>query len=293
MIRVMKAELFKLFKNKSFRVLCIVSIVLSIMTFITTTSVMDDLLEASTKGMSETQKQQMMNMVSSDSKEKNIVYSGSLGIQLRAKDPLNPTVLEVFHSSFGSGLTELLVGIFIAAFLAKEYSDKTIKNALSYGKKRSSFYLAKFMTILIGIAIILACLVTIPTIGSGILNGWGETFKVSQIGSMITTFIAALIANASMAAIIMIIAIAVKSNGGTIGISAGLFILIPSISSFLYGINKIFDKIYEVTPFYNIQLATSIYASNGDLFKSVIISLITIVLALLAGNEIFKMQDIN
>lgn len=293
MVRVMKAELFKLFKNRTFKVLCIVSLVLSIFTFIMTTSVMDNLIKEATKGMSKEQQQQMIDTISSSSNNKQVVTPGSIGMHIGGKDPLNPTVLEVFHSAFGVGVTEILMGIFVAAFLAKEYSNRTIKNALSYGKKRSKFYLSKFGAIVIGIAIILACLVVIPTVGSGIINGWGETFKVSQIGGIIGTFIAALLSNASVVAIIMIIAIAIKSNGGTIGISVGIFILLPTVGSFLYGINKVFDKIYEVTPFYNVQLSTSIYASNGDLIKSVIVSLITIVLSLLIGNEIFKKQDIK
>lgn len=136
MIRVMKAELFKLFKNKCFKVLCIVSLVLSIGVFVMTTSVMDNLMKEATKGMSKEQQQQMMDTISSSSDDKQVVTPGTLGMHLGGKDPLNPTVLEVFHSAFGVGVTEILIGIFVASFLAKEYSNKTIKNSLSYGKKR-------------------------------------------------------------------------------------------------------------------------------------------------------------
>ena len=186
-----------------------------------------------------------------------------------------------------------MIGILIAAFLAKEYSERTIKNVLAYGKSRTEFYLAKFIAIIIAIIILLACLVLISTIGSGIINGWGESFKVSQLLHLIRTFFLAVISNASVAAILMIIAILIKSNGGTIGITVGIFVFLPSIISFLYGSNKVFDKIYEITPFYNNQLAISIYASNGQLIKSLIISLITIIVALFIGIELFKKQDIK
>ncbi len=39
-----------------------------------------------------------------------------MGMHINAKDIFNPTVSEVFHSSFGSGVTEILIGILIAAF---------------------------------------------------------------------------------------------------------------------------------------------------------------------------------
>ena len=91
----------------------------------------------------------------------------------------------------------------------------------------------------------------------------------------------------------MIINISVKSNGGTIGITVGMFVLFPSIISFIYGLNKVFDKIYEITPYYNNKVAISLYASNGDLIKSLIVSLITIIISLFVGIQIFKKQDVK
>ena len=291
MIRLVKAELFKLSKNRTFKILSIIAIFLSILIFIMTTSVFDKLVEESINQISKEQAEQMLNLGTNT--ENQVVIPGNMGMHINAKDIFNPTVSEVFHSSFGSGVTEILIGILIAAFLAKEYSERTIKNVLAYGKSRTEFYLAKFIAIIIAIIILLACLVLISTIGSGIINGWGETFKVSQLLHLIRTFFLAVISNASVAAILMIIAILIKSNGGTIGITVGIFVFLPSIISFLYGSNKVFDKIYEITPFYNNKLAISIYASNGQLIKSLIISLITIIVALFIGIELFKKQDIK
>lgn len=289
MLRLIKAELFKLSKNKTLKVVCIVSICLSLLMLFMCTPAFEKIMEEAMKGIPAEQTEQMMSMLDSG----EVVSQGSLGFMLNAKDAYNPTVSEVFHSSFGVGVIEVLVGIFIAAFLAKEYTEGTIKNTLAYGRKRSEVYLAKFVSIVVGIAMILLALTIIPTVGSAIINGWGETFEISQLVNLFATFIAALVANAATAAIIMIIAIAVKSNGATIGITFGVFSLLPMLISFLYGINNIFDKIYEITPWYNNQLATSIYATNGDLVKSVIISIITMIIALFAGIQIFKKQDIK
>ena len=54
-----------------------------------------------------------------------------------------------------------------------------------------------------------------------------------------------------------------------------------------------FDRFYEVLPFYHSALATSIKAGNGDLLRSILIALVTIVISLLAGIRIFKSQDIK
>ena len=293
MFRLAKAELFKLSKNRTFKVLCVVAICLSIIVFVMTTSVFDKIIEKATMGMSQEEAQRMLDLGFSGSDKEQIVIPGSFGVHLNAKDPFNPTVPEVFSSSFGEGLIEVLIGILIAAFLAKEYSEGTIKNILAYGKNRSEFYLSKFIAIVVAIIVILFCLILIPTIGSFIINGWGEPFKTSQLVRMIVSFFLTVISNASVAALLMIIAISVKSNGGTIGITVGMFVLFPSIISFIYGLNKVFDKIYEITPYYNNKVAISLYASNGDLIKSLIVSLITIIISLFVGIQIFKKQDVK
>ena len=243
--------------------------------------------------MPEDQKQVLIEQMESISESDSVVTPGQLGVQLQAKDIMNPTALEVYHSSFGSGVIEILTGILVAALMAKEYSQGTIKNFLAYGKKREEFYLAKFTAIVVAIAIILAVMTILPTIAVTIMNGWGQAFEISQLLGMIKTFVASLIASSAVAALAMIIATLVKSNGATIGITVAIFIGIPTFAGFLYGIYPWFDRVYEVLPFYNSALASSIKVGNGDLLRSVVISLITIAISLFAGIKIFKAQDIK
>ena len=100
---------------------------------------------------------------------------------MEAKDIMNPTAIEVYHSSFGSGVIEILIGILVAALMAKEYSQGTIKNFLAYGKKREEFYLAKFIAIVVGVAIILADYYYITNNSITIMNGWGQAFEILTI----------------------------------------------------------------------------------------------------------------
>lgn len=293
MLRLVKAELFKLFKNKTFMVLCIVGVLLSALMILLSSPLLEKVLMDSLGEMSPADKQAIMEQMGAASATEQVFVPGRMGIHLIAKDMMNPTAFEVYHSSFGAGLTEILIGILIAAFFAKEYTQGTIKNTLAYGKRRAEFYLAKFIAIVVGIVVILLTLTLISTIGFVIMNGWGEPFEVSHLVSMASTFIAAVMTNAAVASIIMIIAILVKSNGGTIGITAGLFILVPMLLSFLYGIYPWFDKITKLTPYYNTALSTFIYATNGEIIKSIIIALATICICLFIGVKIFAKQDIK
>lgn len=293
MLKAIQAELYKLFKNRTFKVLIFVGILLSTLVIVMCSSVFEQILSDSLGNMPEDQKQVLIEQMESISKSDSVVTPGQLGVQLQAKDIMNPTALEVYHSSFGSGVIEILTGILVAALMAKEYSQGTIKNFLAYGKKREEFYLAKFTTIVIAIAIILAVMTILPTIAVTIMNGWGQAFEISQLLGMIKTFVASLIASSAVAALAMIIATLVKSNGATIGITVAIFIGIPTFAGFLYGIYPWFDRVYEVLPFYNSALASSIKAGNGDLLRSVVIALITIAISLFVGIRVFKAQDIK
>lgn len=293
MLKAIQAELYKLFKNRTFKVLICVAVLLSTLTVVMCLSVFEKILNDSLGNMPQDQKEVLMEQLTSMSESEAIVTPGQLGIQLQAKDMMNPTSIEVYHASFGSGVIEIIIGILVGALIAKEYSQGTIKNFLAYGKRREEFYLAKFVSMVIAVTIILAVMTILPTIVVTLMNGWGQAFEISQLLGMIKTFVASVIASSAVAALAMIIATLAKSNGATIGITVAIFIGIPTLAGFLYGIYPWFDRVYEILPFYNSALATSIKAGNGDLLRSVIISLVTIAISLFVGIKIFKSQDIK
>lgn len=293
MLKAIQAELYKLFKNRTFKVLICVAVLLSTLTVVMCSSFFEKILNDSLGNMPQDQKEVLMEQLTSMSESEAIVTPGQLGIQLQAKDMMNPTSIEVYHASFGSGVIEIIIGILVGALIAKEYSQGTIKNFLAYGKRREEFYLAKFVSMVIAVTIILAVMTILPTIVVTLMNGWGQAFEISQLLGMIKTFVASVIAGSAVAALAMIIATLVKGNGATIGITVAIFIGIPTLAGFLYGIYSWFDRVYEVLPFYNSALATSIKAGNGDLLRSVIISLVTIAISLFVGIKIFKSQDIK
>lgn len=293
MLKAIQAELYKLFKNRTFKVLICVAVLLSTLTVVMCSSVFEKILNDSLGNMPQDQKEVLMEQLTSMSESEAIVTPGQLGIQLQAKDMMNPTSIEVYHASFGSGVIEIIIGILVGALIAKEYSQGTIKNFLAYGKRREEFYLAKFVSMVIAVTIILVVMTILPTIVVTLMNGWGQAFEISQLLGMIKTFVASVIAGSAVAALAMIIATLVKSNGATIGITVAIFIAIPTLAGFLYGIYPWLDRVYELLPFYNSALATSIKAGNGDLLRSVIISLVTIAISLFVGIKIFKSQDIK
>ena len=286
--RIIKSEIFKLVRNKTFIILCCVCIVLGGMLAFMSSDIMKDVMTTSMGEMTPEQQAMMENMAP---KENQIVTPGSMGVQINAKDILNPTIKEIFHSSFGSGLIEILIGVLIAGILAKEYIQGTIKNTLAYGVSRKKFYFAKFLSSVISIAIFMFIMTGIGTLGSMIFTG--EGLGKTEIIEMLSTYGAAVLAASSVSAIIMLIAILTKSTAAVIGSAVGIFMLLPNLIGMLYGKMEWFDKIFEITPYYNLSAATSVYADSSDKLLTVGISMVTIIIFMAIGSVVFEKQDIK
>lgn len=294
MLRLMKAELYKLFKGRAFKTLCVVAVVLGILLVGITSIITEDFLMDSLGDVPQAQKEQMLTDLKSMGSSDSVVVAGQLGYNTNGvKDMFNVTGQEVFHVAFGSGIAEVLIAILVASMMAKEYTQGTIKNTLAYGKRREHFYLAKLLAIAIGVAIILAIMTIIPTIIITIKNGWGGSFEMSQLLNIIGVYLGATVVYSAIAAVIMLLATILKSNGATIGISIGIFVFVPTILGFLYGKLDWFDAIYEKTLFYNSALATSLLATSKDVVTATAIGTITLVIAAICAIVIFKKQDIK
>lgn len=294
MCRFLKAELFKLYKNKTFKVLCVVALILAVIGFgmiklMSSKQFWDNSLKSMPKAQRTQMIQQLKNSYNNDSK----VVVGKLGFAFQGKDMFKPTTKGMFHSSFGSGVIEILLVVLIGAMVAAEYSSGTIKNMLAYGRRREYYYVSKLIAITIGAVILMAIMVTVPTIISAAMLPWGSTFGLSQVMHIITVFVCAAIEIMAIVSVIMLLATLLRSKGNTIGIGIVVFAILPTIISLLYGKFGWFDKLYELTPSYNWGLITSIKANNGDMVKAVSIAIVTLIISSLVGIMILKKQDIK
>lgn len=294
MLRLVKAEMYKMFKSRLFKVLCGVAVALSILCIVFTQMMNEEFLKSSLGDMPEEQKEQMIQDMFAPKSSDEVILPSQLGfITTGAEDELNVAPEEMFHVSFGSGLVEILLVILVAGLCAKEYSQGTIKNTLAYGKKREEFYIAKFISIVAGSIIISAIITSIATIARAIIYSGPAVFDIAQLPTLLGVFASAMIVNASIIAIIMVFATLIKSNGATIAIGIVTFVVVPTLCGFVYGKFDLFDKIYKVTPFYNRVLATSINATSTDVMTAAVVGGITCILALGVGIAIFKKQDIK
>lgn len=296
MCRLIKAEIYTLFKSRAFKVLCIIALLSSVMLIgIAKLVTSEEFLRSSMQGMTAEQQDLFIEELkkASSSETSPISSTASIGFSMKSSDLFNPTAKEIFNSSFGNRTVEIFLAILVGIMVASEYSSGTIKNKLAYGKRREQYYLAKIIAITVGMAIILAIMVSIATIGSTILFGWGKAFDLNELAYILGIFGSVVVVGATIISLLTLIATLVKSNGATIGIGIVVFSLLPSIISFLYGRYAWFDNVFEATPAYNWSVITSITSSSSDVLKSVAISLVTLVVTSILGIMVFKKQDIN
>jgi ABC-2 type transport system permease protein len=295
MLRLINAEVYILFKSRTFKVLCVIAIMLSLL-LVGLSKLMstEDFIKSNLKDMTpEQQEQYIKQLESSNNENAPKVNIGNIGFRGDNKDISHPTAKEIFHGSFGSGLIEILMAVLIGAMVAREYSSGTIKNILAYGKRREHYYISKLIAITVGLIVILGIMVALTTVVCTRMYGWGEPFNIYQLLHISKVFVVAIIVGMAINSFLMLLATTVKSNGTTIGIGIVGLVLLPTIIASLYGKYDWFDKIYEATTTYNWALATSVRATNGDLLKAVIISLLAVIIATAGGIMIFKKQDIK
>ncbi|WP_461204756.1 ABC transporter permease subunit [Clostridium sp. DL1XJH146] len=299
MLRLLRAEIYKLFRNRAFIILCIIALGFGILNFGMTKLVSsEDFIRSSLSNMSEEEKDVAIEQLKlatevGTTEDTTIITPGRIGSTAQVKDIFNPKAKESFHSGFGQGTIEILLTILIAALVAKEYSSGTIKNMLAYGKKRRDYYLSKFLASSIGAVILLGITVFSNLILSSLVFPWGGAFDFYEFIYIVKIFGTALIVVMAMISLMMLLASILKSSGATIGIGISIFVLLPTVIAFLYGRYTWFDKIFESTVSYNYALATAAYSTNNDIIKAITISLITIIISLIAGISIFNKQDIK
>lgn len=295
MCRLIHAEIYKLFRMRSFKILCIIALILGIsMAGLSKLSSSEDFIKSSLKSFPPEQQQSYIEQIKKANAESySKITIGSMGFFVHSKDMFHPTGKDIFRASFGIGVIEILLSVLIGSMIAKEYSSGTIKNILAYGKKREYYYIAKTIAAFVGFTIILGLMVASTTIISNFTFGWGAPFAIKDALYILKIFAAALAIGLGTISCLIFISTLVKSNGATILIGIILFSISPMFIAFLYGKYTWFDKLYKCILPYNWALATSAAVTNNELLRTTSIGIITLLITAAAGIAVFKNQDIK
>lgn len=296
MFRLISAEVYKLFKIKTFKVLCFVAILSALAGFNISSPVDVDRVAQRKGALTAQEKLKIVEALKNNSKEGegHVVKFGRIGYDAsEIKDLTAPKPIEIFHVSFGNIGTEVMIIILVASVFAGEYNLGTFKNTLAYGKRRESFYIAKFLAITFGVAILTIIITFLATFFMILYYGGNSGFGVGHFLEMISILPVAVIVYSGVVAMIMLVSLFTKSNFATSLLCIAIFIFMPMVSREFYGMNIWLDKIYEITPYYNTSLVTAINSSKHQLIQGTLVGFAFTVIMLIIGILVFKRQDIK
>lgn len=265
MINLLKADLFRLRKSKTFKISMLIMLLLVV-------------------GFSFLYFMEEDFLVINGTFRDNRMYGFYIG-QVRE----NRSYLNFFRSSLGLTIFTCLTMLFIITdFTISKYSNGILKNTVSYGHNKYKIYLSNMISIYIGVCIIALSYIVLSMAIISFLFFPGYIISKDELCIMLKVTITLLIILASMVSFYTLIATIVKSKALVATLGA-LFIIL--ISALLFDVvdanikNKI--PIYMITNLCgqptDISLLNSFIMNSGVL----------LVVSLIVGCVIFKKQEIK
>lgn len=269
MSNLLRAEWFKLLRNKAFWVLmtimAILSFLLVLLSYLDVQGVFDQ-IDGLTIEVSDE---------ATESSELN-------GIKM---------FLESLYSTDLS-LKILLISIVGAFFIANENANGTIKNLVSIGHSRRNIFVAKFLILLIGSMIIIFSMPFLIGILGSLFFGMGD-WPVNELllhtGKITLISFISLI---SFLAIVMYFSVISRSKGVALVWSFGFYLLAGTglglLSSYPFG--KIINK-YSVYYRYTTLLESNL--SSALMIEVALIAVVTALFFILLGLFSFQRKDLS
>lgn len=194
---------------------------------------------------------------------------------------------------FSSGDIHLFMAILIAIYITSEFTHGTMKNVVSKGFSKIQIYISKLIAMSVATYTMLAVMLVFGTIAGFIVTGtFGETTAdfVPQAFRMIGI---ELLLHTALASVFVMIAMIIRNGGATIAVDIiGVFTVAPLIYSLL---DWLFDaNITQYSLQNNIQSFNYNFVKTGDeIIRSILVGLIFLVATAAIGMFAFKNTDVK
>ncbi|MEZ4824991.1 MAG: ABC transporter permease [Bacteroidia bacterium] len=119
----------------------------------------------------------------------------------------------------GTSVNAMWFGAFAGFFIASEFQNGGIRNALALGKNRAGVFMAKIFSMTICITALLFVIVLVQTIGNSIVNGYGDMPVGEFVVFFLKTFIHIIMFHLPYAGFFTMFAFLTQKSGFTILLS--------------------------------------------------------------------------
>jgi ABC-2 type transport system permease protein len=198
-------------------------------------------------------------------------------------------------SMVSGGQAIIFMAIFIAIFVASEFSHGTMKNAVSKGFPRHQIYLSKIITMITATYIMLFLMFVFGTISAAIITGKFGELSGDFVGHMLMITGIELLLHAALTAVYVLIANTIRNYGGAIAINiigvSTFGVLIYQLLELLFK-NKIRFTTYSLQ--HNINyFSPSLTQSGEDILRAVIVGVAFLTVTTVLGILAFKNTDVK
>ena len=191
-----------------------------------------------------------------------------------------------------SNLYGFIAAVFSGLFISTEFSQGTIRNALSVGVSRTKVYLSKLAVsaALLALCMLLSCITFIA--GFTLTYGFGVTGIEGFLRDALTVFFLQFLYHFTYAGIGCLLAFLIPN----IVITVAIGIIIVVASGVVVEICTAFDALNGIAPFITQYYVTRL---NGELHnplflaKGAVVSVVFVTLTAAVGCALFKRQDIK
>jgi len=186
----------------------------------------------------------------------------------------------------------LLVSTLAGFYISIEFSQNSvIKNQIVSGNKRWQIYIAKFIVLAIGTFLIVLVTPVFTGLVEMILMGRIEQLSPSALQFLGISFALFTLQVIAFTAIIMVIAVMTEDSGKTIIISIVLTIIMFAIEKL--GKTPFIEWLYDHSIFRQFTAVFQYNLAEGDALKAILIALITLAIVLVCSILYFNKKEIK
>lgn len=186
----------------------------------------------------------------------------------------------------------LFIGTLAGFFISAEFAQSgAIKNQMISGSKRKHIFMAKYLVFTLS-SIVLTIVIPLATAILEIkFMGSGEVLTASSLGYLGRAFGLFALHLLSYTVIILLIALASEDSGKTIIFSVMFSILLFAADKLPKP--PFIATMYENTVFYQFSKVFDFSMTNGEILKSIMIAAITFIILISYGIVIFNKKEIK
>lgn len=264
MMNGLRSELYKLFHARIFWVLLLITAVMSF--------VMTGLIFLDEKGL-------LMEQVTVETGEETLE-----GFPMFIESVLAPDTFFIY--AFGALLSSF--------FIASEYTNGTIKNIVSTGAKRITYYINKFLSVWLGTMFVYACTVLTFTLFTSMFFGIGTLPTAEEWTSAFKALVMTIVLMGGFCAITTLFAILVRSSSVAIFVLFGMFLVCVVGLDMLASKYMLFEEIRGYSVFHYMGLIPMENHTNPSFIWEVIqVTIGTCIVFFSIGMVLFQRKDIQ